>query len=136
MTLADGRVIKKAKDVHIGPEWTDWRVGKEEGRAHTGDVVSVALRGKRRTFLGTGIGAGVGLLLAAFGSDDSPSCPPEEICFSFDLPDEEDYAVVGAVTAGALGAGIGSLFRKPDRVVYVAPIANHLAAPGSDLPDN
>ena len=124
--LSDGSVIKKAKEVEIGTEWTELKARGKAARVPTAEVVRVSLRGGRKTLSGMGIGAlGLGLLLGAASGGSCESADFFEPCGS-------EGALAGAGVGAVLGAGVGalagSMSSKPGLEVYAGPLDEFLAA--------
>ncbi len=123
--LSDGRTIKKAKEVEIGPEWTQWKTRGKADRVLTAKVVRVSLRGGRKTLSGMGIGAlGLGVLLGAASGGSCDQAGWFEPCGS-----EGALAggLAGALLGGVVGAAGGSFSRKPGLEVYEGPLDEFLA---------
>jgi hypothetical protein len=125
--LSDGKMIKKAKKVEIGVEWTQWSTRRKESRVPTADVVRVSLRGGRKILRGAGYGAlsvAFGLSTVGASSDDSGWFSGTEGVFSL--------GAAGAVLGAVLGAATGTLSHREGLEVYEGPLDQFLAKHSQD----
>ncbi len=121
--LADGSTVEGAKKVEVGPETTFFQMGDEGRQVPTTTITRITALRDRRTVLGFATGALIGGVVAGLSAEnerDDGLFDAVVVPFAVGLG-----AGVGAGAGAALGATVG---KRPERIVYEAPLALYLEA--------